>query len=196
MPPRSTLRTPIYKSTVVHSNTSSSWRLAALACIRAAPRFFLYTPAIQPIGKACIAVVGRQSGCGQRCTTVALTRAALSVDFAAPHFLADRPACLPVRKAIGTIVRVCWSWRLCWLTALVMVGAAPCLLIWFPSRPLSHSTVERINWSWRWCGPCRNRCWWRRWWWCRRRKCWGCCGGLRRSTSPSNRRAAKLLLLL
>jgi len=185
----------IWKLIMRCASHASSVALATLACIRTAPRLLWCTPASNPIGEACITVVRRRGGAGQSRAAVALARAALSVDLAAPSLLAHSPARLPIRKAVGTVVRISWGRRLRWLTAKVMVTAAPQLLGSRPRLIQAHSAVG-IDWT---RGRGRLRCRWRR---CRRRRRrWRrwlrrSSGGRLRGGTPHTGSGAAILLLL
>jgi len=86
----------------------------------------------------------------------------------APLFFRYRPTRLPIRETILTIVWICWSWRLRWLTTNVMNPAAPLLFGSVPSKILPNGTIVGVNrssWGRRrhenW-GPLHHRSWRRR----------------------------------
>merc|ERR1719203_1558451 len=101
------------------------------------------------------------------------------VDSAAPLLLGHRPACLPIRETIGTIVGVCRGRWLCRLATDVVHPAAPILLSLLPREILADGAIEWIDRP-RWGRWRRHRRGGRRSGWWRRR--------LRRKGRRRNRR--------
>jgi len=202
--------------------TSSCW-WAALAGIPAAPILLGRTPPCHPIGKACVAIIGR-AGDADRSATSSLPWAALSMHPAAPLFFSHRPSHHPIGEAISAIVWVsrsgwhdgCWwherhrhrhrHWRRSdWARATNMVNpAAPRLLVRLPTFCCPHCAIEGVDWTdWprRLCRTRRRRLW--RWRWGRERRRWRWCwrrSGLRSgwhlSGATDATGAAAVLLLL
>lgn len=170
--------------TGISSTTSNCW-WATLASILAAPILLWHTPPCHPIGKTCVAIVGR-AGDADGSATGSLVWAALSMHPATPLLLAHRPSCDPIGKTISAIVWVGrsswhdghgrhhrrhrhWSDRL--RAADVVHPAAPGLLVSRPSVYCPHCAVEGVDWTdWSRLWNRTRRRPWRSWWGCGRRR--------------------------
>jgi len=139
-----------------YTSHTSSVLLATLACIRTAPHLLWRRPSGHPIRETCVAVVRRRRGANGG-TTIALARAALTMDMAAPSLLPDSPAGLPIRESISTVVRVGWGRRRGWLPADMVVCAAPVLLRRHPGNVLMNGAVIWIDRAVAWWDGRRHR---------------------------------------
>jgi len=181
--------TPLTSLTGLSSTAASCW-WATLASVPAAPLLLWRTPSRHPIGKACVAIVGRAGSTDRSASsTLLLAGAALSMHPAAPFFLAHRPSHHPIGEAVSTIVWVgrrsyrhrhwCWHWhwwhwRGNWLRASNVVDpAAPRPLVRLPHARCVHCTIEGVDWTDRPRRRCRARRCRARWQRARRRLWWG-----------------------